>query len=717
MTVAELLSRRLRLTVICPTAQVGGAERWLFRLLESTDRLEVAAVVLGAGPLTQEWQSRGVSVTTIDVGQGRRAVLGAALRLRGTLVKLNSDVVLANGGRAALAALPAVILDGWTLVWAKHDHAFEGALTRQLGRWSKAIVAPSWSVGHSGTGRDPVVIQPPRPADDPCKPGSARAQLVHLVESVGGSLPSSAPLALAVGARIPRKGLSDAIEAISSSAPWHLIIIGEDDPASPGYGDELIGTAERLGVLDRVHLIGPAAEASHLMPGADALLQLTRRNGPGPEKEGYGMTVLEAACAGLPIICTPCPAAEELLDAGASTGVRLVPPAHTDSVALALAELGTGTLRDQAGSAAKAAGAQHPTSDDLADRLVSTLASSAGRAGAGVHVKSGKPVSVVAPLFNEGPHVKNLIEAVGRQLREGDEFVAVDDASPDDTAEQIQIAANNAGLKVRLVRRSTNGGVGAARNSGVVVASHDLLVFADAGTAPAPGWLDAMRAAAASTPAPDLVAGNYAVSRHDPWQAAVAAACYPNPHPNQERSAWRRAWHSIFGLRLEASAPAGRSMAISRSGWEAIKGFDERRRAAEDVDAGQAVSAVGGNCVLTTDALVTWDQAPTWRGTAAMYRHYGRGDAQADHHRAVVRDVTRALVYPLASLALLPGKSASTRRRLICLAALTYMSVPLARASAQPQPYLVIPLMPFALALKDVAKAWGALEIITRWGR
>lgn len=717
MTVSDFLSPPLRVTVVCPTGQIGGAERWLFRLLEATVRLEVTAVVLGEGPLAQEWHSRGVTVTTIDVGRGPRAMLSTAQRLRRTLLNLDSDVILANGGRAGLAALPAILLDGCPLVWAKHDHAFEGLLTRELGRWSNAVVAPSLSVGRSGTGKEPTVVQPPRPIDAPWGSKRARAELVRRIEGAGGSIPASAPLALAVGSRIPRKGLSDAVSAIAASAPWQLVIIGEDDPASPGHGDELVSAARRLGVLDRVHLIGPVAEASQLMPGADALLQLTRRNGPGPEKEGYGMTVLEAACAGVPVICTPCPAAEELSDNGAREGVRLVPPAHIGSLILALAQLDDCHLRREAGAVAKAAGAGHPGTDELADRLVSTLAACAGRAGAGVPVERGRPVSVVAPLFTEGPQVRDLVDAVSRQLRAGDEFVAVDDASPDNTAEQVRIAADAAGVSVHLVRRSVNGGVGAARNSGVAVARHDLLVFADAGTTPAPGWLDAMRAAAASTPAPDMIAGNYAVSRRDPWQSAVAAACYPNPHPSQERRTWRRVWHSIFGLRLEASAPAGRSMAIARSGWEAIGGFDERRRAAEDVDAGQAVAAGGGLCVLATDALVTWDQAPTWRGTAAMYRHYGRGDAQADHHRAIVRDVTRALAYPLASLALLPGPAARVRRLIVGIAALTYASVPLARAYAQPQPHRVIPLVPFALALKDVAKAWGALGVITRWDR
>lgn len=710
---ADLLTPRLDVLVVCPTGEVGGAERWLFRLLDATDRLQVRAVVLGSGPLAQQWRDRGVPVVEVPVGRGPLAVARAAARVRGPVAAARPDVVLANGVRAAAVAMPSSWVHGRPVVWVKHDHAFEGWLTRALSRSCAEIVAPSDAVGRNGTSATPVVVSAPRSRDAAWPRDRARSRLAALAAAADGTLPQHVPLLLVVGARIPLKGITDAVTAISRTHRWHLAVIGADDPAAPGHGHDLAVAARRLGATDRVHLLGPVEEAAPLMPGADVVALLTRRAGPGPDREGYGMTVLEAACAAVPVVCTPCPAASDLLAAGADAGVTVVPPGDPGAVADALRELSDPTIRHRAGVDVSRASERHPSTEELSDLLASTLAACAQRAGAGVPRQRGRPVSVVAPLFSEGAHAGALVRSVCRQLRDGDELVAVDDASPDDTADHVLAAAAEVGGRVRLVRRATNGGVGAARNSGVRAARHDLVVFADAGTRPAPGWLDAMRAASTSTPTPGLLAGGYTVSRHGSWQAAVASACYPGPESASGRTPWRRAWHRAFGLRLEGSAPAGRSLAISRSAWEAIGGFDERRRAAEDVDAGRAVASAGHPCLLVTDARVEWDQAQTWRGTVAMYRHYGRGDAQAEHRRAVLRDLARAAAYPLALVALAPGTAARPRRVALGAAALAYASVPLARASTEPRPVRVSALVPLALALKDLAKAWGALEVLT----
>ena len=681
---ADLLTPRLDVLVVCPTGEVGGAERWLFRLLDATDRLQVRAVVLGSGPLAQQWRDRGVPVVEVPVGRGPLAVARAAARVRGPVAAARPDVVLANGVRAAAVAMPSSWVHGRPVVWVKHDHAFEGWLTRALSRSCAEIVAPSDAVGRNGTSATPVVVSAPRSRDAAWPRDRARSRLAALAAAAGGTLPQHVPLLLVVGARIPLKGITDAVTAISRTHRWHLAVIGADDPAAPGHGHDLAVAARRLGATDRVHLLGPVEEAAPLMPGADVVALLTRRAGPGPDREGYGMTVLEAACAAVPVVCTRLPGC---LGPPGGRGRRR---GHGRSA---------GRSRRSGGRAARAERPHDPA--PCGRRRVAGERAASERRGAlrpprldarGLRParrrrrprQRGRPVSVVAPLFSEGAHAGALVRSVCRQLRDGDELVAVDDASPDDTADHVLAAAAEVGGRVRLVRRATNGGVGAARNSGVRAARHDLVVFADAGTRPAPGWLDAMRAASTSTPTPGLLAGGYTVSRHGSWQAAVASACYPGPESASGRTPWRRAWHRAFGLRLEGSAPAGRSLAISRSAWEAIGGFDERRRAAEDVDAGRAVASAGHPCLLVTDARVEWDQAQTWRGTVAMYRHYGRGDAQAEHRRAVLRDLARAAAYPLALVALAPGTAARPRRVALGAAALAYASVPLARASTEP---------------------------------
>jgi cellulose synthase/poly-beta-1,6-N-acetylglucosamine synthase-like glycosyltransferase/peptidoglycan/xylan/chitin deacetylase (PgdA/CDA1 family) len=88
------------------------------------------------------------------------------------------------------------------------------------------------------------------------------------------------------------------------------------------------------------------------------------------------------------------------------------------------------------------------------------------------------PVSVVVPAYNE----KEGIAATVRSLACGDypeiEVIVVDDGSVDNTAE---IAAGLGLINVRVVRKA-NGGKSAALNTGIALASHDLVLMVDADT-------------------------------------------------------------------------------------------------------------------------------------------------------------------------------------------------------------------------------------------
>jgi glycosyltransferase involved in cell wall biosynthesis len=68
------------------------------------------------------------------------------------------------------------------------------------------------------------------------------------------------------------------------------------------------------------------------------------------------------------------------------------------------------------------------------------------------------------------------------------EVIVVDDASADGSALRREAEASGA----RYVRRETRGGAGAARNSGLALASHELVACVDSDCVPLPGWLDAL---------------------------------------------------------------------------------------------------------------------------------------------------------------------------------------------------------------------------------
>jgi glycosyltransferase involved in cell wall biosynthesis len=93
------------------------------------------------------------------------------------------------------------------------------------------------------------------------------------------------------------------------------------------------------------------------------------------------------------------------------------------------------------------------------------------------------PVSVVIPALDEEDAVSNTVREVARALVAAGvahEILVVDDGSTDETA----VRAEEAGA--RVLRHPENRGYGAALQSGIARARHDLLVILDAdGTYPA----------------------------------------------------------------------------------------------------------------------------------------------------------------------------------------------------------------------------------------
>lgn len=72
----------------------------------------------------------------------------------------------------------------------------------------------------------------------------------------------------------------------------------------------------------------------------------------------------------------------------------------------------------------------------------------------------GRRITVVVPAFDEAPLIGRTLDSIPESV---DRVIVVDDASPDDTSERVEARGEE---RVRLVRRASNGGVGAAITEG-----------------------------------------------------------------------------------------------------------------------------------------------------------------------------------------------------------------------------------------------------------
>lgn len=692
---------RLRCTAVTAYGTLGGAEHWLLALVDSTDRLAVDVVLLQDGPLHAELQTRQVPVALLPTGPRPRDLASRAWQVARRLRSAEVDVVLASGVKAAAVAVPAARLAGVPVVWAKHDFSWDERLAAPLAALADAVVANSTAVA-AATGRlDTVVVPPPAPE---AVVTSIRAASAFWA-GAGHPLPGGPNLAM-LGRLVPYKGIDVAIEALADrrAGDWNLSVIGPADPAEPDEQDRLEKLASALGVRDRVKFVPEVRRAGDHLAAFDAVAVLTRRDERGFGREGYSMVALEALAAGVPLIgATGNPEVVRMAEAAG----LVVPAGDPEAVAGALARIADPELRRSLGRRGRRLVGAHPDARTCADRVVAVLAETAGRPGAGL---VGPSVTVLTCMRNEEGHVDGVMEAVIRQLRDGDEYLVVDDGSTDATRTEIQRWAARDGRVRVLDGPGIN--LSAARNLGFRGARHGVVVCTDAGCLPADGWLDALRAPFGEACPPALVVGVFHVPGRTPFQEAMALAGFPHVAEARRRTPYVRAYNRLFGRAFSSHRLDGRSMAVTVEAWSAAGGFDESLFSSEDAVFGHRVLATAGHSVLALDAVVEWEQPARPREMLGTFAKYGVWGARARDRGLVGRDLARMAGYVLLPLA---AARAGTAGRLTLVAgAAAYLSLPARRAVRESASAPGAALIPVALVSKDLAKAWGCLRGLTR---
>ncbi|WP_411076784.1 CDP-glycerol glycerophosphotransferase family protein [Streptomyces sp. cmx-10-25] len=99
--------------------------------------------------------------------------------------------------------------------------------------------------------------------------------------------------------------------------------------------------------------------------------------------------------------------------------------------------------------------------------------------------------SVIIPVYGVEGYIRECLESVTSQSWPDFEIVVVDDCSLDGSGAIVdEFAARDP--RVRAVHRAENGGIGAARNTGIEHARGDYLLFLDGDDSIRPGSLEAM---------------------------------------------------------------------------------------------------------------------------------------------------------------------------------------------------------------------------------
>lgn len=143
----------------------------------------------------------------------------------------------------------------------------------------------------------------------------------------------------AVGRLVPKKGFGDLIDAVARmSAPVEVEIAGSGE-----LREELLAQIERLGLSERVRLLGPLTqeEVSKLVRSADVFVAPCVPAADG-NIDGLPTVVLEAMALGTPVIATSVSGLPEVVRDG-QTGV-LLSPGDVAGLSSALDEIAAGRV-------------------------------------------------------------------------------------------------------------------------------------------------------------------------------------------------------------------------------------------------------------------------------------------------------------------------------------------------------------------------------------
>ena len=166
-----------------------------------------------------------------------------------------------------------------------------------------------------------------RPEGYPACPEGDPAEAARGIGDLGSAPPSREKVILNVGAIQKRKNIARLVEAFETLAPpWQLVLAG-----SHGYGaGEILARIENSPARDRIRVTGyvsaPDLAGWYARAAVFAFPSLD---------EGFGMPVLEAMAAGVPVIASNRSALPEV----AGDAAMLVDPDDTEALRQALLEL------------------------------------------------------------------------------------------------------------------------------------------------------------------------------------------------------------------------------------------------------------------------------------------------------------------------------------------------------------------------------------------
>ncbi|HEY4172173.1 MAG TPA: glycosyltransferase family 4 protein [Rhodopila sp.] len=324
---------------VLPSLVTGGVERGTVEMTQAIAEAEATALVASAGgPLVRQIErAGGIHVALPLTTKSPFGIWRNAAALEAVIRERNVSLVHARSRAPGWSAWLACQRTGVPFVTTYHGTYGEGAPFKRfyngvMARGRIVIAASQFIAGLVAArhrvdpgrirviprGVDPAVFDPAAVAGD---------RVVRLAAE--WRLPDGARTVVLPGRLTAWKGHAVLLQAIARmNRPDVMCVLVGSDQGRHGYAKELTDQATRLGIADRLRLVGQCDD----MPAALALSDVVVHASTKPE--AFGRVVIEAQAMGRPVVAADLGGPVETVRHG-DTGWR-VPPNDPEALAAAI---------------------------------------------------------------------------------------------------------------------------------------------------------------------------------------------------------------------------------------------------------------------------------------------------------------------------------------------------------------------------------------------
>ncbi len=226
---------------------------------------------------------------------------------------------------------------------------------------------------------------------------------------------------------------------------------------------------------------------------------------------------------------------------------------------------------------------------------------------------SKRTTSLICTVLNEEKTIGKFLDSIARQSKLPDEIIIVDGGSTDKTIQKIsefKFPDVKNFPNIKLLFKNGNRSVG--RNEGIEHASGEIILMSDSGCILDKDWIKNILKPFTNKKV-DVVAGYYKGLATNAFQKSLI----PYVLVMEDK------------INKDEFLPATRSMAIKKSVWKKLGGFNEKFSHNEDYAFANALRKAGVRIIFEKDAIVNWIPRVNLPQAFKMFFRFALGDAQA----------------------------------------------------------------------------------------